>query len=82
MIAALITAFWPYIAGAVAFVAGVLGLYAKGRSDAKAKAVAKDAKDALATHERINNAPITDSPDDARRWLDSHSKRLRRGRKP
>lgn len=79
---ALLGDFWPYIAGAVAFVAGVLGLYAKGRSDAKAKAVAKDAKAALKTHERIENAKIEKDPDDARRWLDSHSKRLRRGRKP
>ena len=78
----MIAAFWPYIVGAAAFVAGALGLYAKGRSDAKAKAVAKDAKAALKTHERIDNAEISDSPDDARRWLDSHSKRLRRGRKP
>ena len=38
MIAALLADLWPYIAGLLGIIAGALGLYAKGRSDAKAKA--------------------------------------------
>ena len=76
----MITEFWPYIAGAVAFVAGVLGLYAKGRSDAKAKAVAKDAKAALKTHDRISDAHIEKDPEAARAILRAHAERLRSGK--
>ena len=71
---------WAIIAGAALL--AVLGIYAKGRSDATHAAERKSDKDALQTHERLNNAHIADNPNDARRWLDSHSKRLRRGRKP
>ena len=82
ILSALIGDLWPYIAGAVAFIAGALGIYAKGRSDAKAKAREQHKDEALQTHERIDDAEITDTPDDARAWLGSHPKRLRRGRKP
>ena len=82
MIAALLGDIWPYIAGAVTLLLGALGLYAKGRSDANHAADRKADKDALQTHERITNAPKSDTPDDARAWLDGHARRLRDGRKP
>ena len=63
-------------------VLAVLGVYIKGRSDAAAKADHKRAKEALETHERINDAEIADGPDDARAWLRDHADRLRRDRKP
>lgn len=71
---------WAIIAGAA--VLAVLGIYAKGRSDANHAAERKADKDALQTNERINNAPKSDTPDDARAWLDAHAERLRDGRKP
>ena len=77
---AILTAFWPYIAGAFAFIAGALGLYAKGRSDAKAKAAAKDAKAALKTHDRISDAHIEKDPEAARAILRAHAERLRSGK--
>ena len=71
---------WAIIAGAALLAA--LGLYAKGRSDGNHAAERKADKDALQTHERITNAPKSDTPDDARAWLDGHARRLRDGRKP
>lgn len=38
----ILTANWQAVAGVFAMIAGALGLYAKGRSDAKAKAELKD----------------------------------------
>ena len=63
-------------------VLAALGIYIKGRSDAAAKADHTRAKEALETHERINEAEITHTPDDARAWLRRHADRLRRDRKP
>ena len=45
-----------YAAAILAFVAGALGIYAKGRSDAKAKRAVKDLKQEVQTHDRINHA--------------------------
>lgn len=42
VIASLVTANWQAIAGVFAMIGAALGLYAKGRSDAKAKAELKD----------------------------------------
>lgn len=84
MIAALLGRFRFYIAAAAAFIATLAATWLGGRKSAKTDAKIKAAKDALATHERINNAPITGSPDDARAWLADHARRgkLRDGRKP
>ena len=80
--AELLSTFWPYIAGAVAFIVGALGLYAKGRSDAKAKAREQRKDEALKTHERIDDARIEKDPDAAREWLAAHGRKLRDERKP
>ncbi len=71
MIAALLAEFWPYIAGLAALVAGALGLYAKGRGDADAKADLRDAREHIETRDKIDEAEIHDDPDLARRWLQS-----------
>lgn len=64
MIGTLIAEFWPYIAGLLAFVGAALGLYGKGRKDAKAKQKAKEAKANEETHTRINNLTPVDPADD------------------
>ena len=46
VITSLIAANWQAIAGVFAMIGAALGLYAKGRSDAKAKAKLKDITDA------------------------------------
>lgn len=45
---------WKYLAAG----AGVLALYLKGRSDAKAKADGKAMKEDMKAHERINEADL------------------------
>jgi hypothetical protein len=45
---------WKYLAAG----AGVLALYFKGRSDAKAKADSKAMKEDIKAHERINEADL------------------------
>ena len=45
-LSSIIAPFWPYILAAVGAIAGALGIYAKGRSDAKAKAENADLKNA------------------------------------
>ena len=82
MLDLILSQFGGYIAAAGAAIIAALGLYLKGRSDAAAKADHKRAKEALETHERINEAEIADGPDDARAWLRDHADRLRRDRKP
>lgn len=64
---------WKPLLGILALV----GIYAKGRSDAKAKADHKRAKEALETHERINDAPDlrNASDDDRAEWLRDFAKR-------
>ena len=65
--ASLLRTFWPYIAGAVAFIAGALGIYAKGRSDANAKAAAGKAKAAEKSTKEMNNVDTMRDADDAAR---------------
>lgn len=48
-------------------VLGAAGLYAKGRSDAKAKAENKAMKEDLEAHERINEADLGIGASDAER---------------
>ena len=45
---------WKWLAAG----AGLIGLYLKGRSDAKAKAETKAMKEDLKAHERINEADL------------------------
>ena len=71
---------WQFVAPIIAALIAGLGLYAKGRSDAKAKAAAKDAKAALKTHERISDAHIEKDPEAARAILRAHAERLRSGK--
>ena len=58
---------WGYIAAAGAALLGALGLYLKGRSDAKAKAETKAVKEDLKAHERINEANLGIGASDAER---------------
>ena len=71
MSAALLGDLWPYLIAALAAVAGALGLYAKGRGDAKSKAETRDMREHIETRERMDDAEIHDDPDLARRWLQS-----------
>lgn len=58
---------WGYLAAAGAALLGALGLYFKGRSDAKAKAETKAVKEDLKAHERINEANLGIGASDAER---------------
>lgn len=75
MIAALLAELWPYIAGLLGIIAGSLGLYAKGRSDAKAKAETATLKDYQAKRQEVDNADVSVGDSDADlEWLRSRSK--------
>jgi len=72
MIAALLAEIWPYIAGLLGIIAGALGLYAKGRGDAKANADTRDMRGNIETRIKIDEADIVgDDPSAAARWLQS-----------
>ena len=80
MIAALFSDFLPYIIAAGAALAGIIGVYFKGRGDAKAKAQNAALKaDAKAT-ERMNDAPTLRNASDTDRvkWLRKFADRNRR----
>jgi hypothetical protein len=53
-----------------------LGLYAKGRADAKAKADLRDAKEYQSTMERAANAPVHTDADLARQRMRERERRL------
>jgi hypothetical protein len=82
MIAALLGEFWPYIAGAVGFIALLATTWLGGRKSARTDDKIKRLKEKDATNDAITNAPKSDTPADARAWLDAHAERLRDGRKP
>jgi hypothetical protein len=71
-----------WLAAALIALFGALGIYAKGRTDANRKADNTRLKEKDATNDAITNAPKSDTPADARAWLDGHAERLRDGRKP
>lgn len=56
LISGLLPNVWGYIAAAGAALLGALGLYFKGRSDAKAKADLRDLKGFKETTERMHDA--------------------------
>ena len=67
--------YWKPIAAILAALVGALGLYAKGRADAKAKAETKDLKAEIETRKRIDEADtVGNDPDAARRWLHERGK--------
>ena len=67
--------FWPYIAGAVGAVAAFLGVYVKGRSDAKHKADMAAMKDRIKTRSRMDEVDLPSNDSDATDWLRDRSKR-------
>ena len=72
MIGALLGDLWPYVIGALTAIAGALGLYWKGRADAKAKRKADEAARKIKTLEtaREVKADVDQKPDaDVRRDL-------------
>lgn len=71
LITGLVPNLWGYAAAAVAAVLAALGLYFKGRSDAKAKADLRDLKGFKKTTERMQDADAAmgDDPATLREWL-------------
>jgi hypothetical protein len=71
MLTGLLPNMWGYIAAAGAALLGALGLYFKGRSDAKAKADLRDLKGFKKTTERMQDADVAmgDDPSALREWL-------------
>ena len=72
---ALLLTFWKPLAGILAALLGALGLYAKGRADAKAKAETKDLKAKIETRKRIDEADTLDNPSAAAEWLRKRGER-------
>lgn len=58
---------WGYIAVAGVALAGLAGVYVKGRADAKAKADTKAMKEDMKAHARINEADLGIGASDAER---------------
>ena len=67
MIGALLGDLWPYLIAAATAIAGALGLYFKGRSDANTKRKADELKQEVKAHERINEADTGAGLDDDQR---------------
>ena len=61
----LIPGAWKWLAAAGAALVGILGIYAKGRSDAKAKADMRDLKANAKTIEEVLRETPSDDPADA-----------------
>lgn len=71
----LLLTFWKPIAAILAALLGALGLYAKGRADAKAKRDLRDLKTEIETRRRIDEADtVGNDPDAARSWLRERGK--------
>ena len=67
---------WGYLAAAGAALLGVLGVYVKGRSDAKAKADLRDLKANSKTIEEVlRETPSDDPADDIRRRLSDRARK-------
>lgn len=65
MISGIVPNLWGYIAAAGAAILGALGLYFKGRSDAKRKADLKDLQGFKKTTERMQDAEAAMGDDPA-----------------
>ncbi len=71
LLSGLVPNLWGYVAAAGAAVLGALGLYLKGRKDAKTKADLRDLKGFKKTTERMQDADAAmgDDPAALREWL-------------
>jgi hypothetical protein len=58
LLSGLVPNLWGYVAAAGAAVLGILGVYFKGRKDAKTKAENKAMKEDIKAHDRINQADL------------------------
>lgn len=65
LITGLLPSVWGYIAAAGAALVGILGVYIKGRRDAKAKADLRDLKGFKETTERMQDAESSMGDDPA-----------------
>ena len=78
LISGIVPNLWGYVAAAGAALVGILGIYAKGRADSKAKRDLRDLKaNAKTIEEVLRETPSDDSADDIRDRM-----RRRAGRKP
>lgn len=67
---------WGYIAAAGAALLGALGIYVKGRRDAKAKADLRDLKaNAKTIEEVLRETPSDDPADDIRRRMSNRARK-------
>lgn len=75
MIGALLSQFWPYVVAAGGAIVALLGVYAKGRKDANARAAQKAAETYIETRKRMDETDTPDDADAADRWLRDRSER-------
>jgi hypothetical protein len=74
---ALLPDLWPYLAGLLALIGAAVGLYAKGKGDAKAKTALQAAEAYAKTRRKIDTADIGEgNEDDDRKWLAGAADRL------
>lgn len=76
MISLILGGVWKYVALLIGAIAGLGGIYAKGRADAAAKARLREAEARNEANERINDADVSrgDAAADAD-WLRDRAKR-------
>ena len=76
LITGLVPNLWGYVAAAGAAIVGALGLYFKGRSDAKRKADMKDLKANVKTIEDVLRETPSDAPaDDIRKRMSDRARK-------
>ena len=70
LISGIVPNLWGYVAAAGAALVGILGIYAKGRADSKAKRDLRDLKaNAKTIEEVLRETPSDDPADDIRRRM-------------
>lgn len=76
LITGLLPNVWGYLAAAGAALLGILGVYVKGRRDAKAKADLRDLKANSKTIEEVlRETPSDDPADDIRRRMSDRARK-------
>ena len=76
LISGIVPNLWGYVAAAGAALVGILGIYAKGRADSKAKRDLRDLKaNAKTIEEVLRETPSDDSADDIRQRMSDRARK-------
>ena len=61
---------WSYVAAGVGVIVSALGLYLKGRTDARRKRHIRDLEAEIEARDRMDAAEVAEDPVAARKWLE------------